>query len=307
VDLTEKIRVLRSILGREEIRKGDELVFFCPRHKHHKPKLSVNVKTDNMHCWFCDWKDRSLLPILELKGPTEISREYKSKLSGSSETRIPEKKYDEPILPKEFRSLTSDWGTPYYHNAMEYLSSRGVSSDDIVHWKLGYCEDGDYRYRIIIPSFDEFGELNFFTGRSFYPSMRHRYMHGNFCKDIIFDEYMVDWSRPVTITEGFFDLVKIDHNGIPLQGSILNEGSRLFSKIVKHDCDTFFAMDSDAFEKQLRIIKKFLMFGVNCYYIDLGTRRDVAEMDREEFIRAKKSATAIGSDLDLIRCRLKEV
>ena len=307
MDASEKIRALRSILGKEEIRKGDELVFFCPKHSHHKPKLSVNVKSDNMHCWFCDWKDRSILPILEFQGTTAISRQYRSELTDHRKVVVPERVYDTPTLPDEFRSLTSDWSSPYYHSAMEYLAGRGVGSEDIVRWKLGYCEDGPYKNRIIVPSFDEHGELNFFTGRAFYPSMRRKHMHGNFCKDIIFDEYLVDWSRSVVITEGFFDLVKVDHNGIPLQGSILNESSRLFSKIVKHDCDTYFAMDADAFKKQLRIIQKFLMFGVRCYYIDLGQHADVAEMDRGEFVQARNGAMPIGSDLDLIRCRLKGV
>jgi hypothetical protein len=47
------------------------------------------------------------------------------------------------------------------------LKSRGITKNDIEKYNIGYCETGRYAKMIIIPSYDENGQLNYFTGRSF--------------------------------------------------------------------------------------------------------------------------------------------
>ena len=42
--------------------------------------------------------------------------------------------------------------------------------DDILKHNIGYCDEGKYSNRIIIPSYDSDGQLNFFVGRDFYKS-----------------------------------------------------------------------------------------------------------------------------------------
>lgn len=300
-----KLRALRQVLTDEQLLKGDEAVFYCPKCQHRKPKLSVNLVTDNFNCWVCGFAGKTLVPILRLKGETPDLQEYRKELDerwGKGPTE-PEKKYDIPILPEEFRSLSTPSRSPYQHQAMEYLAQRGVTADDILRMKLGYCEDGEYKGRVIFPSFDEYGELNFFTGRAIYKGPLS-YKHGNFCKDIIFNEYLVDWTEPVVLTEGPFDALKAGENAIPLQGCRLNADSKLFRKVVTSGADTYFAMDTDAFRKQLDIIRLFLAYGVNCFYVSLHGRKDVGEMSNAEFLLAKEKATPVRSDVDLLKLRI---
>ena len=300
-----KLRALRRVLGDEQITKGDEVVFFCHRHSHPKPKLSVNLRTDRFHCWICDFSGKNLVPILRLERGSQEFREYLEEIEGPREKQIePVRKYDSPVLPLEFRTLTRSWKSPYYSSAMSYLKGRGVSENDILRMKLGYCEEGAYQYRIIVPSFDEFGELNFFVGRAFFSRAGLSYKHGNFDKDVIFNDYMVDWSRPVTITEGPFDALKAGENAISLLGSILRRNSKLFKKIVLSGVEAYFAMDTDAFEKQLSIISSLNAYGVVCRYVNLDGRKDVGEMTKEEFNEKMSRAIKVEDDLDVMKLRV---
>jgi len=301
----QKLQAIRKTLNHEQITKGDEVVFFCPRCNHHKPKLSVNLLTEIFHCWICDWKGKNIAPLLEKN--SKEKQEYIEELKEKSLTPVAkqEKKYDPLVLPIEFKTLSKEWSGPYYKAAVRYLSERGIEREDILKWKLGYCEDGDYKYRIIIPSFDDYGHLNFFTGRAFYDNNPKKYKNGNFCKDIIFNDYLIDWNKPITITEGPFDAFKISKNAIALQGSTLSYRSKLFSKIVLSGVDVHFAMDTDAFEKQLDIIDNFLSYGVTCHYVNLNGKKDVGEMTKSEFDTVASRSIEIKSDLDILRMRAR--
>lgn len=308
MDKEKKIRAIRRGLKQRESRqKGDELIFFCPRPKckHYKPKLSVNVETDHFHCWICDWGGKNLAPLMAFGGETDESRLYRSEITTTRTPSIQQTQYDVPKLPKEYRSLLCDGGV-FRGNALSYLQTRGIThTDDIVRWKLGYCELGEYAGHIIIPSFDEFGELNYFCGRKFDPLLKGQsYKSGNFSKDIVFNDYLIDWERPIYIVEGFFDAVAVGENAVPLSGSILREESLLFEKIVRNETHTYFALDTDAFMKQWKIMKKMISYGNRCSYINLKGRKDPSEIGRQEFSKMRENAVEINSQLDLARIRI---
>jgi DNA primase len=297
-----KLQAIRQTLGHELITKGDEVVFLCIKCQHRKPKLSVNLATDRFHCWVCGFSGKVLVPLFP-RGSKE-RQEYIEEIREKTEPeKQPERRYETPTLPAEFQSLSKPGKGPYYNAAMGYLAARGIDRGDILRWKLGYCEDGEHRNRIIIPSFDEYGHLNFCVGRTIYNDPK-KYKHGFYCKDIIWNDYLIDWEKPVVVTEGPFDAFKARENVVALQGSILNSGSKLFSKIVLSGVDVFFAMDQDAFDKQLTIIKNLVSYGVTCRYVGLGGKADVGEMTKEEFRRAKERSVVIRSDVDLLKLRI---
>lgn len=300
-----KLQLLRQVLKQPGRNLGhDEYAFFCPHHGARADRavgqLGVNVVTDRWHCYSCGRGGKTLLFLF----PFESAEweEYKASIEGSKPTEHV-KQFDPPVLPKDFKTLSKEWKTPYYMGAMGYLRQRGIGRREILKWKLGYCEDGPYKNRIIVPSFDEFGMLNFLTGRAFYDGV-DRYYNGNFCKDIIFNDYLINWKKPVVITEGPFDAIKADENAIALQGSLLSTGTRLFTKVVLSGVDVFLALDEDALAKQLDIIGDLVSYGVTCRHVPLGGKKDVGEMTKEEFVTAKEKAIVVRSDLDLVRLRM---
>jgi len=306
-----KLEALRSILGHEEFRKGDECIFFCPKHQHHKAKLSVNIKTDNFNCWVCGFKGFNLKPLLYFKGRNEEADKYAENIgrkdAKDSRDRASEE-YDVPTLPAEFRSLSRSITTdcPYRLHAVRYVQDRGISNKDILRYKLGYCLEGPYKGRIIIPSFDSGGDLNFFVGRKFYDWAGLSYKHGNFDKNIIFNDYLVDWDEPVTLVEGPFDSF-VAENSVPLQGTILNEDSLLFAKIVTSKEPVYLALDADARAKQMKLMELFMSYGVPVGLIEVEKHDalDVGDMTRGQFKHAKHTAFWVHNQIQALRLKAR--
>jgi DNA primase len=297
---SSKLKALQRVLGAVAEVHGREHFFWCPWHAHHKPKLSVNVENDAWHCWVCDRGGLNLLRLLRFKGDTEESREYEKSLGPRQErkTRV----FAKPELPSEFRTLTKSWSSPYYRHAMTYVLDRGLTEEDIWRYKIGYCEDGEYRNRVVFPSFDADGELNFVIGRSFYHQGKP-YHHGEFDKDIVFNEYLVDWRKPVTLVEGVFDAISAGKNAIPRLGSSISESSKLFAKLLRAP-DIYLAFDTDAKDKQHEIAATFLAYGKRPLLVDLGGAKDPGVMTKNDFKAAKSLARRVNSEFDLLRLKV---
>lgn len=82
-----------------------------------------------------------------------------------------------PILPREFKPLGN--GSPFAAPFILYLRERGYrkSTRDwlIANYHLHYATSGKFAYRIIIPIYDRWGELQTWTGRSIVASETMRY------------------------------------------------------------------------------------------------------------------------------------
>jgi DNA primase len=283
-----KLSALRRSLKDDGWTKGPEANFYCPRHEHHKRKLAVNVENDVFHCWVCGWGGHNLLPLLALGGKDhpdylDYAAEMAEKVSRPKEN----KEYDRVRLPNEFRPLCVDWGTPYYRQAIGYLSSRGITADDILTYKLGYGEEGKYAERIIVPSFDEYGELNFFVGRALWARVGPPYLSGKFDKNIIFNELLVDWSKPISLVEGPFDAIKAGTQAIALQGKFLSE--KLLSKIIEKRPKVTIALDADAVADSLKIAERLMLLGVETDIVKWeGNFKDPGDMTKEQFTGLKR-------------------
>ena len=103
---------------------------------------------------------------------------------------------------------------------LNYLRKRGINSADILKWKIGYCEDGEYRNRIIIPSFNRDGNCNYFVARAWTKDWL-KYKNPPASKNVVFNELMINWDEPIVLVEGIFDAIIAD-NSIPLLGSTLS-------------------------------------------------------------------------------------
>ena len=114
-------------------------------------------------------------------------------------------------------------------------------------------------------------------------------------KDFVFNELYLDWNKDITIVEGVFDAI-VARNAIPLLGSTLRESSYIFQKIVEKCDKVYLALDSDAIEKEDRIIRLLLSYGVDCYRVDTSGVGDVGEMDKETFQARKKVSAFVSLD-----------
>ena len=290
-----KIQILINFLGRY-YRSSNETLFYCPKCQHHKRKLSVNVEKNVFKCWICDYNGRDIYRLVRSYGDASDIAEWK-KLSNVIDFAEHEKEKEPEIqvrLPKEFVTLTGKESSPLSRAARKYLQSRGVTMDQIVWWKMGYCPDGQYANRIIIPSFNLEGDLNYFISRA-YDDNWMKYLNPSSNKDFIFNELYLDWNKDITIVEGVFDAIVVG-NAIPLLGSTLREDSYIFQKIVDKCDKVYIALDEDAKKKESKIGRILSSYGVDVYRVDTSGFGDVGEMDQETFQARKKTAEVLSLD-----------
>ena len=305
----EAKKILNKAIGRYR-ESGSELLFICPSCDHHKYKLSINLDKNAFKCWVCDYRGRNIRRLVRRFGTFTQLQKWDEITNRFDIERFSELFSEEPIeevkeqidFPSEFISLTSKKLPATAKFAYRYLQERGLTDDDILHWKIGYCFNGNYRNRVIIPSFDDDGDINYFVARS-HNGDSYKYKNPRASKDIIFNELFINWSDDLVLVEGIFDAINAG-NAVPILGSTLRSDSRLLRKIVFNDTPVYIALDPDAAGKERKIIKTLLRYDIELYKIDVSGYEDIGAMPREVFAERKKQASFIDRDnyllLDLL-------
>jgi DNA primase len=300
--IEDKRKIVTQILG-SYWQKGDEHLYHCPFCNHHKKKMSVNFANGYFKCWVCDTRGKNIYRIVRRFGDYQQRQKYRElqglvDLSDFEEmfkeyNNIQEKQVLD--MPEGFVSLCNKDLPIESTDAFRYLSSRGIGRREILKWKIGYCKEGRYAGRIIVPSFDVEGDLNYFIARS-YVGHGRRYLNPPSSRDIVFNELNIDWDEPIILVEGVFDAIAAGNNAIPILGSTLREQSRLFQAIAIHDTPVYMALDSDAEKKAEWIIKSMLRYDLEVHKVPID-EEDVGEMDKQEFKERMSEARKIESDM----------
>jgi DNA primase len=302
------ITILDSTLGVGSSLKGNEQAHHCPFCNHHKKKLQINLDTQRWHCWVCDSKGRSIYSLLrKLNVDVRDLNKVRDVYGDEPEYDSKEEYVAKLQLPKEFKQLyfkpTGSFN-PAYNQAIHYLSKRGIAKADIVKHNIGYCEDGLYGGRVIIPSYDDGGELNYFVARSFYEDEPYKYKNPPISRDVIVFENQINWNEPITLVEGVFDSFSVKRNVIPLLGKFLL--SKLKNKIMERGVkEVTIMLDSDAVADSTKHTEWFINNGIKVRNI-IPTDKDAGEMGFEKVNELLKDAKETGWD-DLVLSKLNNI
>ena len=293
--MRNKKNILREVLG-SGYDSRDETLYHCPFCKHHKKKLSVNVTKGFFKCWVCDTKG-AISYIIKRFGSIDDRHDWAlldQEVDFSTMDLIfnqPEEKQPPVKLPPEYICLAKKGLPPAANDAISYLWSRGIGQKDIIYHKIGFCLTGKYKKRIIIPSFDDEGNCNYFTARS-YSGDWLSYKNPPASKNIIFNDLLINWNEPVTLVEGPFDAIKMK-NSIPILGSTLKETTKLFKKIVEKQTKVYIGLDEDALNKSMKIISLLLEYGLDVYKLDTSEIEDIGSITKTEAEDLKQEASQI--------------
>jgi hypothetical protein len=199
-------------------------------------------------------------------------------------------------LPKDFRLLTlANEMDPDVKAAWRYVYSRGLTDRDAWYFKFGISDEPRWKRRVIMPSFDVEGNLNYFAARAIDKNKKPKYDNPDIDKNpIIFNEINIDWSKLIVLCEGPFDLVKCPENSTALLGSDVDERHEIFNKILLHNTPVALALDGDMWYKKMpRIVKKFQEYNVDIVVVDVRPWGDPGSMTKAEFESALTEARCL--------------
>ena len=283
------VTLINSVLGTGKKTARGNMAYHCPYCNHHKPKLEINFTenkegVNHWHCWVCDKKGKSIIPLLyQFKASPEKIAEAKSLVKDVSPGYIKEVKSNFLKLPKEYINLATNNNSILRKHAINYLKQRNITLKDIIKYDIGYCEDGLYANMIIIPTYDNDGKLNYFVARTFKNDEYIKYKNPQASRDIIPNEHFINWDIPIILCEGIFDAIAIKRNAIPLLGK--NIQSNLMKKLVTSKIKKIYiALDKDAIKQALRFCEILLAEGKEVYFVDMQDK-DPSEMGFTNFTK----------------------
>ena len=299
----ELVTILEKVLNKSYQMKNGEHAFYCPFCNHHKKKMQVNLETQKWHCWVCNTGGHKIGILLrKINAPKSLIKEV---LQLVDEYVSYEKDKEETIyevsLPREFKPLWKKSEDPLYKNAIHYLKQRGIGGIDIVRYSIGYCPNGSYANRIIIPSYDVDGKLNYFMARDMFPNSKFKYKNPPMSKDTVGFELFINWNEPIVLCEGIFDAISIRRNAIPLFGKFPSKTlvKRLAEKKVRK---VYVALDEDAKKDAIKLSKFLMDYGIETYLLNMKDK-DPSELGFTKFWEIVKN-TKQSKFSDIIKGRL---
>ena len=287
------VNLVNNALGQGKRTARGNQAYTCPFCNHHKPKLEVNF-TENSEgknpwaCWTCGKKGQTIRSLFK---QSQQSPEFLSQLKPLVKTGgVYEKSHDVNIveLPSEFKQFDD---TIISRHALNYLRKRNITQSDIDKYGMGFCEYGQYAKMIVIPSYSDNGNLNYFTARSFEKEPYIKYRNPEASRDIIPFEMFINWDLPIILCEGPFDAIAIKRNAIPLFGK--NIQPALMKKIVTSKVQKIYiALDNDALNKALEFCELLLNEGKEVYLVKLEGK-DPSDMGFEHFTKLIQKTTPL--------------
>lgn len=275
-----------------------EVHWDCPLCDDRRKRLYVNMSSHLVYCQNCDSYNRvRTVPKLiqaitgmdyikafseyrrfgemSFKIPDSVKEEVLSILSRSSI----EDYYDKnPVPLPQHYTLLDESESDLARMTRKYLKYRGVTDGQITFHNMGYCYDGKYKNRAIIPVYE--GDLlRFWIARSIdrkatylkelSPSNNSQQIGKS---DVVFNLFSAaNLYGSIVITEGIFDALTFGDIGVSLLGSYISDEQikvlLRYREIISKG--VYVALDEDARDKALdmayRLYQYFPVFICNIH------------------------------------------
>lgn len=292
-ELNNLENILTSFLGESKNGlSGGQIQFCCPQcaedngvESDGKFNLEINVLRGGgvYRCWKCELENDmsgKLSNLIKKYGNSKILEEYREEIKNIKNS----KDYEFNLLENGFIIEEDDemkitfpektYDFKFDNNkresrALKYLSERNISPEIIKKYDLkytdNYCQNKNFKNRIIIPSYDKFNQLNYFTGRDYIGNQVRKYfnLENSNRKDIVFNEKLINWDGDIVLVEGPFDHIVIP-NSIPMMGKALNRDHYLYSCVTEKSTSNIFVfLDDDAYLNALHVCN--IIYNINTY------------------------------------------
>lgn len=268
------IHILESFLGPAKNHDDDtgQARFDCPACSMEagkpdgdgKGNLEINYNRSIFRCWAChdtNGMHGVIMKLLKKYATPKNIRDYLLVKPDADTITRREKEEIIVTLPDGFKPLWQCSKRDYrYVEAMNYLYGRGITDEMIKYFNIGYTTKGDFFNRIILPSYDSDGILNYFVAR-WFPSEYNKLKYVNpkaEKEDIIFGEDKLNYDSTIYLVEGAFDHIVVP-NSIALLGKYISDR---FLDMLHDRANAYVVilLDDDAYNDAMLLYRK-LNFG----------------------------------------------
>ncbi len=258
------VELLTDVLGepKQHYESKGQISFDCPvcaeekglESGDGKGNLEINYIRHVYKCWACGETHGTHGPLGKLFDGYATKQQKKVyNLIKPEELQLQDKKKVRLRLPEGFTTFKDSNPRFIPHiEAYKYLQSRGINDEMIEKYSIGYTVQGEFAYRVIIPSFDKDGILNYFVGRAWVNKKMKYKNPASVPKDeIIFNEKLIDWDEDIFLVEGAFDSFFLS-NPLVMLGKKMSK--LIFETLYsKANADIVICVDGDAWEDGLKM------------------------------------------------------
>ena len=290
------IDILDDILGEYRMHndyKG-QISYDCPVCSHEikglddgdgKGNLEINYKKGVYKCWSCAETHNthgSLYKLVKKHGTNKQLKNFLLLKPDNEDENSTYSKVKHVELPNEFIPFLSASNglkmTHFYKHAYNYVKSRNITDEMLMKYNIGFCYEGPYMNRIIIPSYDKWNNVNYFVARSYIGRNKFKYKNPEAQKEIIiWNEHLINWMNKVYVVEGVFDSIFLP-NSIPMLGKFMSDV--LFDLLYENALQITIVLDGDAWDDAVRLFHRLncgrLFNKVNI--IKLPMDQDIADL-----------------------------
>lgn len=261
-------KMITNLLGESKQGSYDNSItqyqFNCPNcaeekgYVDNKYNLELSFSMGKYHCWSCGISG-NISSLVKSLGGKEMYNEYFRIINDIKESKyynldlfkdhgdIFDERYVK--LPKTYRKINLSENINKF--LREYLEKRKITQDLIDFYNIGVTgwdgEEFSWRNRIIFPSYNVNGDLNYFIGRTYREKdKRIKYKNCDADKNaIILHEDKIQWDCDIYLVEGAIDCIYYP-NCISMMGKYLTESSELYTKLVqKANASIIICLDGD--------------------------------------------------------------
>lgn len=315
--------IFRHVFGEVRNEGREQIQVNCPRCQERdclpdpdgKYNLEINLEKVMFRCWKCDdpkFFGLNLSYLINIYGTKDDVEDYKQVRQDYFSFEDEEKQPEPELvvtLPDEFIPFTSiDLSNEDHRKAYNYLIfDRKVESELIYKYRLGFCVDGRFKNRIIIPSYDKNGKLNYFVARTWIKGVKPTYMNPKVEKGrFIYNEGYINWDATVYLVEGGFEELSFPVNTIPLLGKVI--GEKLFYELKDKKPEIIIILDPDALKDAIRLYEQLQSIYYDCTHkvkiVLMEGKYDLDEVKRNFNVEGVKEVVKTArylNDLDYLR------
>lgn len=283
--------------------ESEQIQVNCPRCQQREGllepdgryNLEIHTGKKIFHCWKCDFPkfSGSLKRLIRMYG-TQYDLQLYEDYGGDDYFTYETDKNDEVsfvTLPQEYIPFSKMNEFDILHmEAYNYMVlERQIPREVLLKYYVGFAVEGKYEGRIIIPSYDRYGELNYFISRAFRKGMKPPYLNPKVDKDkIIFNEGLINWDSTVYIVEGIFEVFSFPINAVPMLGKTISNA--MFNALSEKKPTVIILLDPDAITSAIEMLMKLQIIYVGqeekLKLVELSGEDDLDEIRRHKGIAA---------------------